>query len=248
MACRSVRRPAATLALILTVATGCGTGKSADSATIVPATQTPTSAGSPTPAATPTGPLTTAPPAATPTARPTSPPQRRYAFPVRAANASYGRTHSGYPATDIFAACGSPVVAATDGVVLEVNRVDRYDPDADVPADRGGLSVSLLGRDGVRYYGSHLVAIEAGISIGVRVRAGQRIGKVGKTGRANGVCHLHFGISPPCASTGDWWIRRGVVAPAKYLDAWRRNRAQSPVSTVNSWHRRNGCPAEPASA
>jgi murein DD-endopeptidase MepM/ murein hydrolase activator NlpD len=70
---------------------------------------------------------------------------------------------------------------------------------------------------------------------------GQRLGKVGKTGRASGVCHLHFGISRPCKRTGDWWIRRGAVWPATYLDAWRRGKALSPVAAV----RATGCPASP---
>ena len=115
-------------------------------------------------------------------------------------------------------------MAVTDGEVLEVSRVDRYDPDGAQGPDNGGLSVSLLGDDGVRYYGSHLSALAAGISRGVRVRAGQRLGAVGRTGNANNVCHLHFGLSPPCAGTGDWWIRRGVIWPAPYLRAWRRAR------------------------
>jgi murein DD-endopeptidase MepM/ murein hydrolase activator NlpD len=164
---------------------------------------------------------------------------------VRAANASFGKTHSGYPASDIFADCGSGVLAPTDGVVLEVNRVDRYDPDSPSAADRGGLSVSMLGDDGVRYYGSHLSSIAPGVKAGVRVRPGQRVGKVGRTGRANGVCHLHFGISPPCRGTGDWWIRRGVVWPARYLGAWRKGKALSPAAAVTAWHRTNGCPAAP---
>ena len=46
-------------------------------------------------------------------------------------------------------------MAVTDGVILEVNRVDTWNPKIDAGATRGGLSVSLLGDDGVRYYGSH---------------------------------------------------------------------------------------------
>ena len=54
---------------------------------------------------------------------------------------------------------------------------------------------------------------------------------VGKTGNAS-VCHLHFGISPPCARTGDWWIRRGVIWPWPYLDAWRVGAVRSPATEV----------------
>ena len=39
--------------------------------------------------------------------------------------ASRAREHHDYPGTDIMAACGLPVVAVTDGVVLDVATVDR---------------------------------------------------------------------------------------------------------------------------
>ncbi|MFG3709143.1 M23 family metallopeptidase [Micromonospora sp. NPDC047670] len=196
-----------------------------------------------------------APPSAAPTrdaAAPTGPsaaPTRAglpHVFPVRAADVAYHPTHSAYPGTDIFADCGEPVVAVTDGVVLEVSRVDRFDRRGPRGPHNGGLSVSLLGDDGVRYYGSHLREIADGIDAGVRVRAGQRLGAVGKTGNANNVCHLHFGISPPCTGRDGWWIRRGVVWPAPYLDSWRRKGNREPAAEVAAWHRRHGCPKAPA--
>jgi peptidoglycan LD-endopeptidase LytH len=194
------------------------------------------------------------PPAATPATGPASPatagpaaPTWRYVFPVVASPVSYHATHAGYPATDIFAACGSPVRAVTDGLVLEVSRVDRFDPRAPDGAAKGGLFVSLRGDDGVRYYGSHLSSVATGLGRGVRVRAGQRIGAVGHTGDASNVCHLHFGISPPCRGVGDWWIRRGVVWPATFLDSWRAGTSRSPAYRVVAWHRAHGCPAAPPS-
>jgi murein DD-endopeptidase MepM/ murein hydrolase activator NlpD len=171
-------------------------------------------------------------------------PPLRFVFPVRG-KASYGTTHAGYPATDIFAGCGTPVVAVTSGRMLEVSRVDRYTATGPQGPDNGGRSVSLLGDDGVRYYGSHLLTVAPGIGAGVRVVAGQRLGAVGRTGHANGVCHLHFGVSPPCARTGDWWIRRGVVWPAPFLDGWRAGRQVGAGSAVRAWHRDHGCPAAP---
>ncbi|MFC7550981.1 M23 family metallopeptidase [Plantactinospora sp. GCM10030261] len=185
---------------------------------------------------------------AAPSKRPSpsaEPSTRRYAFPVRARNVDYHPTHSAYPGTDLFAACGAPVVAVTDGTILEVSRVDRFDKFGPMGPNNGGKSVSLLGDDGVRYYGSHLTQVTAGVEKGVRVRAGQSLGTVGKTGNANNVCHLHFGISPPCARTGDWWIRRGVVWPAPYLDAWRKGTNRSPAAAVSEWHRKRGCPSVP---
>jgi murein DD-endopeptidase MepM/ murein hydrolase activator NlpD len=166
----------------------------------------------------------------------------RYVFPVRAENASYHPTHSAYPGTDIFAACGTPVLAVTDGRLLEVSRVDQFDKKGPLGPLNGGKAVSLLGDDGVRYYGSHLSEVAAGMAAGVRVRAGQQVGSVGRTGNANNVCHLHFGISPPCDQTDDWWIRRGVVWPAPYLDAWRGRVNRSPADKVTAWQRDHGCP------
>ena len=64
--------------------------------------------------------------------------------------AGWGSTHSGYSATDIFAACGAQIVSPVNGSVLEVRTVDSRDPAVDNPATRGGRSVALLGDDGVR--------------------------------------------------------------------------------------------------
>jgi peptidoglycan LD-endopeptidase LytH len=178
---------------------------------------------------------------ATPTEAATSA-ANRYVFPVDG-RASYAREHHDYPASDIIAPCGAVVRAITDGVVLEVSRVDTFDKRTSRGSDRGGLSVSILGDDGVRYYGSHLSAIEATVQPGVRVAAGGRLGLVGKTGNANNTCHLHLGLSPACARTADWWIRRGVVWPWSYLDAWRAGQPKSPSAEIASWHATHGCPA-----
>jgi murein DD-endopeptidase MepM/ murein hydrolase activator NlpD len=168
----------------------------------------------------------------------------RRVFPV-AGQASYGPGHHDYPATDIFAPCGSPVRAPVDGLILEVSLVDRFNPARPVGEDKGGLSVSILGDDGVRYYGSHLAAVGGGIAAGGRVRAGTQLGVVGQTGNASHVCHLHFGLSPECLRIGDWWVRRGVVGPARYLDSWRAGGNLSPVDEVAAWQRDHGCPTAP---
>lgn len=167
-----------------------------------------------------------------------------YFFPVVAANATYARTHHDYPAADVIAPCNSKVVAVTDGVILEVSRQDAYSTAADDGALRGGLFVSLLGDDGVRYYGSHFRSIQSGVNAGVRVRAGDQIGLVGDSGDAS-VCHLHFGISPPCSGTGDWWVRRGAIWPAPYLDAWRKKTSTSPAPEITTWSKAHGCPGAP---
>ena len=159
-----------------------------------------------------------------------------YAFPIQPPEAaSYGRDHHTYPATDIFAACGTPVVAVTDGTVDEARATDEWVSEVDDPATRGGLFVSLVGDDGVRYYASHLESLEPGVVAGARLRAGDPIGRVGRSGNARSTpCHVHFGLSPP-VGPGDWEIRRGTVWPWPYLDAWRDGRHESPADEVRSW-------------
>ena len=58
-------------------------------------------------------------------------------------------------------------------------------------------------------------------------------GYVGRTGNANDVCHLHFGISWP-TRPGIWWVRRGMVPPQRYLDSWRDGGNLSPVRAVRA--------------
>lgn len=234
--CRMARLAAAVpLLAVLGLAAGCATAPplvpvAAPSRSVVgtgsPAAPNP--AGSPSPSAAATTESGTA----------------RFVFPV-GGKASYQGTHSEYPATDIFADCGTPVRAVTDGVVLEISLVDKFDPKHPTGATKGGLSVSLLGDDGVRYYGSHLLKVQNGIHAGVRVRAGQQLGVVGHTGNASGICHLHFGISPSCAQVADWWIRRGVIWPARYLDAWRKGTNLSAKAEIDTWHGKHGCPKAP---
>jgi len=132
-----------------------------------------------------------------------------------------GVASHGYPATDIFAPEGAKFVAVTDGMIDFVSYEDRWDPEHDDLALRGGLCVAILGDDGVRYYGSHLSAIEPGINPGIRVAAGQVLGYVGHTGNARTTpFHLHFGISHPTYPE-DWRARRGEVEPFPFLVAWR---------------------------
>jgi murein DD-endopeptidase MepM/ murein hydrolase activator NlpD len=161
-------------------------------------------------------------------------PAPAYRFPVTGCRVDYGRSHHNYPATDIFAARGCAFVSPVDGRVDEVSRVDRWDGASDRGADRGGRSVSVIGVDGVRYYGAHLRWLAPGIRQGVPVRAGQLLGRTGDSGSARGTPpHLHFGISWP-TRPGIWWVRRGVVYPWRYLDAWRAALRLSPVRAVRA--------------
>lgn len=142
-------------------------------------------------------------------------------FPVDPPDAdSYSPGGHAYPATDIFAPVGTAFVAVTSGVIQGVSRVDNWDPEVDDGATKAGLFVSLIGDDGFRYYGSHLSAVADGIEAGVRVEAGQLLGRVGLSGNAQGTPpHLHFGISRP-TTLEDWEVRRGQVDPVPLLDAW----------------------------
>jgi peptidoglycan LD-endopeptidase LytH len=125
-------------------------------------------------------------------------------------------------------------VAPVAGRVDEVTRTDRWDPATNRGADRGGRSVSLVGVDGVRYYGSHLEAVLPGVVPGLRVRAGQPLGRIGNSGSARVTdVHLHFAISWPTRH-GVWWIRRGMVPPARYLDSWRAGGDLSPARAVQA--------------
>ena len=158
-----------------------------------------------------------------------------YEFPVQPSNLidfSEGVASHGYPATDIFALEGTKFVAVTSGVVDYVSNVDKWDPVVDDPPTRGGLSVAIIGDDGVRYYGSHLSAIMRGIIPGIRVAAGQILGFIGNTGDARTTTpHLHFGISHP-TFPDDWHTRRGEVDPYPFLVAWFNGLNVTPVLPV----------------
>jgi peptidoglycan LD-endopeptidase LytH len=227
------RRPAVPLVLALLVALasgGCSGGGD------------PTAGGAATaPPVTTEAPATTAPPATTeaptttaaPTTTTTAPAPVRYRYPVAGCRATYGQ-HAGYPAADMFTNRGCAFVAPVAGRVDEVTRTDTWRQASDRGADRGGRSVSLVGVDGVRYYGSHLEAVGPGIAPGTRVRAGRLLGRIGNTGSARITpVHLHFGISWP-TRPGIWWVRRGMVPPQRYLDSWRDGGNLSPVRAVRA--------------
>lgn len=94
-----------------------------------------------------------------------------------------GRKHEGI---DIFARRGTPVRAATEGLILRVgtNRL-------------GGRVVWVLGPAGQRHYYAHLDRF-ADVRAGMRVEAGRVLGYVGTTGNAaNTPPHLHYGIYAP---------------------------------------------------
>jgi len=112
-----------------------------------------------------------------------------------------GHAHQGH---DVFAACGTPMVAARGGVVRWKSfqsRAGNY------------LVIDGDGTD-VDYAYMHLQQ-PAIVDRGERVVTGQRIGDVGDTGAAS-ACHLHFELW-----TGPGWYEGGKpVDPLPFLRLW----------------------------
>lgn len=162
----------------------------------------------------------------------------KYRFPIPSTvdcKPSYTRYHHDYPATDILVKKGCRYVAVTAAVVDELRRSDPYDYRNPLPITKGGIYISIVGDDGVRYYASHLKRIAPGIQVGTRVEAGTLLGYVGNTGDAKGTSpHIHFGISWPTAESDIWWVRRGMVFPWRYLDKWKEGKDRSPASEVKA--------------
>jgi len=112
-----------------------------------------------------------------------------------------GRGHQGQ---DVFAACGTPVVAARGGVVEF----------AEYQSAAGNYLVIDGARTDVDSAYMHLR--EAALVVaGERVRTGQPIGFVGATGRASG-CHLHF----ERWSGPGWYSGGAAFDPLPDLRAW----------------------------
>lgn len=130
----------------------------------------------------------------------------RYVFPL-AGPVTYGPTHHDYPATDIFAPRGAAVLACVRAEVLRLSRTDT---------GKGGLSVTLRGEDGWRYYYAHLDSVRSELRPGQIVEAGQLLGTNGNSGNARTTpTHLHLGISQTGSTAGQ-------LNPYPYLQAWPR--------------------------
>ena len=86
-----------------------------------------------------------------------------------------GRSHMG---TDLLAPYGSPVYAVADGVI-----------DAS-SSSRGGISLYLRAGNGDRFFYAH--NSENIARDGQRVQAGELIARVGSTGNAGNINHVHF--------------------------------------------------------
>lgn len=92
----------------------------------------------------------------------------------------YSRQHQGI---DFAAPRGTPVLAAADGEVVQIGWLSGY----------GRVLTLQHPEDRTTRY-AHLSAFAPGLKLGDRVRQGEMIGKVGRTGIATGN-HLHYEIA-----------------------------------------------------
>lgn len=142
---------------------------------------------------------------------PSAPPfdATRYAFPMTPPG-DYVNGHHDYPANDIFTGIGTPVVACVRAEVLRTSPVET---------GKGGITVTLRGEDGWRYYYAHLAVLDPAIRPGVVVEAGTRLGLSGNTGNARTTePHLHFGVSKTGSVAGE-------INPYPYLRLWEGDHA-----------------------
>ncbi len=92
-----------------------------------------------------------------------------------------GRLHEGQ---DVFAPRGTPVRSATAGFVYRIDDLSL-----------GGLSVTIVGAGGRRYFYTHLDAVPSDLREGQWVTPETTIGTVGASGNAGATPpHLHFGV------------------------------------------------------
>ena len=133
-----------------------------------------------------------------------------HVFPIRGAH-DLGRTATnsfgggrGHNGQDMFAACGTPLVAARAGRVRE----------AGYNGAGGNYVVISSQATGFDYVYMHLNAPPL-VREGDRVTTRQPLGAVGQTGNAWG-CHLHFELW----RAPGWWDGGQVIDPYGHLRAW----------------------------
>lgn len=135
--------------------------------------------------------------------------QAQYRFPIPAAHTygdGFGAPRSGHThqGQDIFAPCGTPLIAAHSGVIKA--RAFQSAAGNYVVIDAAGVKQD--------YFYAHMKA-PAKVAKGAQVTTGQQVGKVGDTGDASG-CHLHFELW-----VGAGWYTGGkAVAPTATLKYW----------------------------
>jgi murein DD-endopeptidase MepM/ murein hydrolase activator NlpD len=92
---------------------------------------------------------------------------------------AHARLHAG---VDLIAPAPEPVLAAADGVVVRVGTDAGY-----------GRFVELKHAEGLSTLYGHLDRFAPGVAVGVALKAGSPVGRLGSTGTSTGL-HLHFEI------------------------------------------------------
>lgn len=163
-----------------------------------------------------------------------------YVFPFSRVPVSYPKDHLNYPAVDV-EGCYARVLAPTAGVISQLRRKDKWTPEDDSPGTRGGLTITLTGDDGVRYFFSHLGRIK--VLKNQRVNAGDWIGVTGSSGNARVTrCHTHMGMSRVCP-LAEVYLLQGEIWPQQYLNAWRKGQQLSPRKEIRKLEKNDplGC-------
>lgn len=98
--------------------------------------------------------------------------------------------HHDYPAADIFSKPGTEVIAAVSGTVINAK---NNDTSSCAPTKGGSPSTQIKGSDGRYYFYTHFAAGSLVVSKGQKVKAGDKLGKVGDKSCAMGTSpHLHI--------------------------------------------------------
>ena len=83
--------------------------------------------------------------------------EQKYVFPFSKVAVHYPKDHLNYPAVDV-EGCYARILAPTAGVISQLRRRDKWTPENDSPGTRGGLTITLQGDDGVRYFSPREIA------------------------------------------------------------------------------------------
>ena len=163
-----------------------------------------------------------------------------YVFPCSRVPVHYPKDHLHYPAVDV-EGCYARILAPTAGFISQLHRLDKWAPENDSPGTRGGLTITVQGDDGIRYFFSHLGRIK--VLKNQRVAAGDWIGVMGSSGNARVTrCHTHFGMSRVCP-LAEVYLLQGEIWPQKYLNAWKNGEQLSPRKEIRKLERKDplGC-------
>lgn len=132
-------------------------------------------------------------------------------------------------AIDINGTIGTPCVAVTSGIGWQWGKRPENTDGTYTHWDSGGWHYYLLGDDGVIYYYAHLDK-QPVVNVGERVRAGQYIGPLGRSGNAGTTCpHNHFAMYATNLGAGkrtEADIKKAVkgkpINPYPFLNATRK--------------------------